>query len=230
MTANGFVREGGVTMLGTVDSVMYAGTDQFQRFQYPSALPAATLERIEALAAKLALGVGFTHGMFNVEMRIDPASGEPRVIEMNPRAAGQFYDLFERVDGASLFDVLLALECGEEPRVRRREGRQRHAARYVLRDLLGAGLARWPSARKIEALRSRHPGVLAMVYPKRGASLRREVKWLGSYRYGVFNLGADSVEAMHERFRRVCADFEFLLAGEARAGEDAFPVAALGDD
>src|SRR5205823_15119420 len=40
VTANGYVRDGKVTMLGTVDSLMYPGTDQFQRFQYPSALPA----------------------------------------------------------------------------------------------------------------------------------------------------------------------------------------------
>jgi hypothetical protein len=39
VTANGFARAGQVTMLGTVDSVMYPGTDQFQRFQYPSSLP-----------------------------------------------------------------------------------------------------------------------------------------------------------------------------------------------
>jgi hypothetical protein len=34
VTANGYARHGRVTMLGTVDSIMYPGTDQFQRFQY----------------------------------------------------------------------------------------------------------------------------------------------------------------------------------------------------
>ena len=45
VTANGYARDGRVTMLGTVDSVMYPGTDQFQRFQYPSTLP---LEQLDA--------------------------------------------------------------------------------------------------------------------------------------------------------------------------------------
>src|SRR5260221_2158551 len=187
--ANGYVRNGAVTMLGTVDSIMYPGTDQFQRFQYPSSVPGETLERIDALAAKLVQGMGFTHGMFNVEMRIDPANARLRVIEINPRAAGQFYDLFERVDGYSLFEALLALECGEEPVVQRRQGRQRHAASFVLRDLTGEGLSRWPSAAEIQGLQARHPDVRAMIYPKRGADLAREMKWLGSYRYGGFNLG-----------------------------------------
>jgi biotin carboxylase len=115
VTANGFAINGQVTMLGTVDSIMYPGTDQFQRFQYPSALPPAQLERIDALATRLIEGIGFRHGMFNVEMRLDPASGEPRVIEINPRAAGQFFDLFERVDGYSLFEALLDLHAAASP-------------------------------------------------------------------------------------------------------------------
>jgi ATP-grasp domain len=209
ITANGFAREGRVTMLGTVDSIMYPGTDQFQRFQYPSSLPARDLERVDALAAKLIEGLGFRHGMFNVEMRVDPASGALRIIEINPRAAGQFYDLFERVDGYSLFEALLALECGEEPVVTRRQGRQQHAASFVLRDLAGEGLSRWPSRGELAALKAKHPDAHVMLYPKRGADLAREMKWLGSYRYGVFNLGGESLEEMFTRFHRICADITF---------------------
>jgi hypothetical protein len=216
VTANGFVRNGRVTMLGTVDSIMYPGTDQFQRFQYPSTLPPAALERIDALAARVLEGVGFGNGMFNIEMRIDPASGEPRIIEVNPRAAGQFFDLFERVDGYSLFEAMLAVHCGEEPVVRRREGRDRHAASFVLRDLAGQGLGRWPSGREIARLQARHPEAHVMIYAKRGADLRREMKWLGSYRYGVFNLGARSLEEMFAAFHRIYADIAFHPPGQRR--------------
>jgi len=209
VTANGYARDGRVAMLGTVDSVMYPGTDQFQRFQYPSTLPAETLSRIDALAARLLEGLGFRHGMFNIEMRVDPASGTLRVIEVNPRAAGQFYDLFERVDGYSLFEALLDLECGLAPRIRRGEGRQRHAASFVLRDLAGEGLSRWPSARRIARLRSEHPDAHVMIYRKRGADLKREMKWLGSYRYGVFNTGGATLEEMFGRFHRFCRDIDF---------------------
>ena len=225
-TANGFARQGKVTMLGTVDSIMYPGTDQFQRFQYPSSLPPAELARIDALATRLIEGMDFTHGMFNVEMRIDPHTGALGIIEINPRAAGQFYDLFERVDGYSLFEALLALDCGEEPVVLRRKGRQKHAASFVLRDLTGEGLSRWPSAAEIDGLQGRHPDARVMIYRKRGADLAREMKWLGSYRYGVFNLGGATLEDMFGQFHRLCAhitfhphghrlpDVEMLLAGD----------------
>jgi hypothetical protein len=209
VTANGYARGGKATMLATVDSIMYPGTDQFQRFQYPSALPAQQLARVDALAVRLIEGIGFDNGIFNVEMRIDPASGEPRVIEINPRAAGQFFDLVERVDGYSFFEAMLDVHAGREPRVRHREGRDRHAASFVLRDLAGEGLSRWPSRGEIAALQAANPDVHLMVYPKRGADLAREMKWLGSYRYGVFNLGAASLEDLAVRYERICRQITF---------------------
>jgi hypothetical protein len=209
VTANGYVRDGKVTMLGTVDSIMYAGTDQFQRFQYPSSHSACELARIDALATRLIEGMGLGTGLFNIEMRLDPASGQPRVIEINPRAAGQFYDLFERVDGYNLFEVVLALHCGEEPQVKLREGRQGHAASFVLRDLSGEGLSRWPSQRDLDALAARHGEGHLMVYRKRGADLAREMKWLGSYRYGVFNTGGATLDEMFASYARLVRDIDF---------------------
>jgi hypothetical protein len=220
VTANGFVRGGKVTMVGTVDSIMYPGTDQFQRFQYPSSHSAGELERVDALAIRLVEGLGLGNGMFNIEMRLDPASGQPRVIEINPRAAGQFYDLFERVDGFNLFDVLLALHCGDEPHLKHREGRQKHAASFVLRDLSGEGLSRWPSKRDVDALASRHGEGHLMMYRKRGADLAREMKWLGSYRYGVFNTGGATLDEMFASFARLARDIDFHPAGRRPDLED----------
>lgn len=209
VTVNGFAREGRITMLGVVDSLMYPGTDQFQRFQYPSALPHAVQANAEDAARRALAAVGFTHGMFNVELRVCAATGHPKVIEINPRAAGQFYDLFERVDGYNLFDALVALETGEEPRIRRREGASAVAASFVMRDLAGEGLGRWPRRGEIAALRSRHPEALIMFYLKRGADLRREMKWLGSYRYGIVNLGARSAGELLRAYDRIHREVAF---------------------
>ncbi len=228
VTANGYVREGRVTMLGTVDSIMYPGTDHFQRFQYPSALPAGQLEAVDALATRLIEGLGLRHGMFNVEMRVDPLSGAARVIEINPRAAGQFYDLFERVDGYCLFQALVELESGGVPTVRRGAGRHAHAASFVLRDLAGAGLARWPDAREVRELQAAHPDAHLMIYRKRGADLAREMKWLGSYRYGVYNAGAASREELQARFAQLCRQITFHPGGRLRAADEA--LATVGDD
>jgi hypothetical protein len=229
VTANGFARDGRVTMLGTVDSIMYPGTDQFQRFQYPSSLPPAQLSLIDALATRLLEGIGFDNGLFNVEMRMDPQSGEPRIIEINPRAAGQFFDLFERVDGYSMFDAMLDVHAGRDPVIRHREGRDRHAASFVLRDLSGEGLSRWPSRGEITRLRAANPEVHVMVYPKRGADLARELKWLGSYRYAVFNLGSASLDGLFGRFERVSRQITFHPAGHHLPDAESLRDEAAGD-
>jgi hypothetical protein len=209
VTVNGFAREGRVTMQGVVDSIMYPGTDQFQRFQYPSRLPFDLQERVEETATKALAAVGFRHGMFNVELRVCPASGHAKLIEINPRAAGQFFDLFERVDGYNAFDALVALEAGEEPRLRRRAGDSAVAASFVMRDLAGEGLSRWPGKGEIDALRGRHPEARLMIYRKRGADLRREIKWLGTYRYAVANLAARSSRELFAAYRRLHDDIDF---------------------
>jgi hypothetical protein len=54
-----------------------------------------------------------------------------------------------------------------------------------------------------------HPDAHVMIYPKRGADLAREMKWLGTYRYGVFNLGADSPDELFARFHRICEQITF---------------------
>ncbi len=231
VTANGYARNGLVTMLGTVDSIMYPGTDQFQRFQYPSSLPDEVLARIDSLAVRLLEGVGYSHGMFNIEMRYDPATGRLGVIEVNPRVAGQFYDLFERVDGYSPFDANIDLQCGLEPAVRRGAGADACAASFVLRDLSGEGLGRWPSKADVAALKARNADVRSMIYAKRGADLRREMKWLGSYRYGVFNLSAPGPEALFARFRRLWADIDFHPRGHRVPNVEALLAqASAGDD
>ena len=224
VTVNGFARDGAITMLGVVDSLMYPGTDQFQRFQYPSVLPAALQDGAESVARRALAAVGFTHGMFNVELRLCESTGHAKVIEINPRAAGQFYDLFERVDGYNLFDALVALETGEAPVVCRGQGRDAVAASFVMRDLSGEGLGRWPARGEIAALRARHPRARIMIYPKRGADLRREMKWLGSYRYGVVNLGAASRIELGAAYEAIHRDIGFHPRSRSRP---ATPTAGL---
>ena len=218
VTVNGYARAGEVTMLGVVDSIMYPGTDHFQRFQYPSSLPAEVQAHAEDVTRRALAALGFTHGVFNAELRLCAETGQAKVIEINPRASGQFFDLFEHVDGYNLFDILVALATGVVPEVRHREGRNRHAASFVLRDLHGTGLSRWPDRAEIDRLRERHREARIIVYRKRGAALRRELKWLGSYRYAVINLGAATPADLFAAFERIRADIDFHPREARRPG------------
>jgi hypothetical protein len=209
VTLDGFVDRGAVTMLGAVDSIMYPGTSAFERFEYPSRLPPEVQTRMQAMATRLVQALELHHGAFNVEFFYEAETDRITFLEINPRVAYQFADLYEKVDGFNLYDVVLALGLGETPRIARGQGAYRHAASFVLRDFAGAALTVHPTDEELAHVRAQHDDARLLIYVKRGASLAREMKWLGSYRYAVFNLGGKSVEDLHSRYRSVRSQLRF---------------------
>ena len=212
VTVEGIAHGGRVTILGIVDAVMYPGTIAFQRFEYPSALPGEVQARMHAIAAKTIRALGFDHGAFNVEMFHDPATGRVTVLEVNPRVAYQFADLYEKVEGFNTYDAVLALATGEAPALVKGRGRYRHAASFILRAFGRPRLKAFPDRARIAALQRRYADARLMVYVKGGAQLAREVKWLGSYRYAILNLGAMDGRQLVERYQRVKGELAFEFA------------------
>ncbi|MDH4174535.1 MAG: ATP-grasp domain-containing protein [Betaproteobacteria bacterium] len=198
---DGYVHEGSVHVLGVVDENMYPGTSAFCSFEYPSRVPAEAQAKMTALAAKLLAGMGYRHGFFNLEFSWDPASGRIAVIELNPRMASQLSYVYECVDGVRPYEALLALATGDAPPAIAVASRFSHAASFALRKFDGRPLAAHPTAEQLARARHEFPEAQLMLYLKRGASLTREMKWLGSYRYAVVNMAATSQQALYERFR-----------------------------
>lgn len=198
---DGYVHAGRAQVLGIIDENMYPGTSAFRSFEYPSRVPSAVQARMTALAEKLLGGLGYRHGFFNLEFCWDPESGRIAVIELNPRMASQLSYLYECVDGLRPYEMLLALAAGESPAGAQRAAPFRHAASFALRKFDGKPLAAHPTPEQLARVRREYPEAHLMLYLKRGASLAREMKWLGSYRYAVVNMAAGSPAALHERFR-----------------------------
>ena len=197
---DGFVHDGMVNVLGVIDEHMYPGTQAFHRFEYPSRVPPEVQRRMVALAGKLLAGIGYRHGFFNLELDWEPASGRLRVIELNPRMASQLAMFYEWVDGLSPYRMLLELACGEAPSLERRAPRYRAAASFALRKFDGKPLGADPSPEQLERVRREYPDARLMLYLKSGLALANEMKWLGSYRYAVVNMGASSGDELHQRF------------------------------
>jgi biotin carboxylase len=208
VNVDGYVRRGTAHCLGVVDSAMYPGTIAFQRFEYPSRLPEAIQLQLSRVALRALQAVGFDHGLFNVELFWRPRDGAISVIEINPRVAAQFADLYEKVDGTHLYQVLADLAVGREPRWTRRLGRCGAAASFTLREFDGAIKVR-PGRAEIETLRSSQPDAVLQTFIKRGASRRREMKWVGSYRYAALNLGGRDREELFRRFDAAMAGLSF---------------------
>ena len=204
LNIDGIASFGRASMLGVVDCVMYPGTQAFRRFEYPSSIPAALQARVETLAAQALDAIGFDHGAFNAEFLYDSESDRLRLIEVNPRLASQLADLYTRVDGINPYRVLLDLALGETPRLERGAGRYARATSFVFRKFDGRALARAPSRSQVARFVAAQPDAKLMLYLKRGAALAREMKWLGSYRYAVLNMGGTSATDLVERYRAAC--------------------------
>jgi hypothetical protein len=197
---DGYVDQGRVTVLGVIDENLFPGTYAFRNFEYPSRVPAEVQARMGELAAKVLPALGYRHGFFNMEFAWDEASGRIRIIEVNPRMASQLACFYEWVDGINPYRLLVNLACGETPSVERSTPQFRHAASFAFRKFDGKPLATHPTAEQLARVRRDYPDARLMLYLKRGLALANEMKWLGSYRYAVVNLGAGSSADLHQRF------------------------------
>lgn len=211
---DGYVHNGRVTVLGIVDEVMYPGTQAFMRFEYPSQLAPDLRQRMVALTEKLLTGLDYSHGFFNIELIVDARSGAIQIVEINPRMAAQIANLYRRVDGCDPYGMLLDLAVGEAPRSASGGGEFRAAASFVFRRFDGRGAGHVPTAAQIAAMHSRYPDARLILYLKRGAGLAREMKWLGSHRYAVLNLGGRDAADLHQRYEAIRLE----LALDAGAG------------
>jgi predicted ATP-grasp superfamily ATP-dependent carboligase len=131
VTLEGYVHGGRVTTIGVTDSVMYPGTNSFERFEYPSRQPEERLAELAGVAERLLPALGFDDGFFNVEFFV-PDSGAAKVIEVNARIASQFAPLARAVHGRSTYEALFEVALGRDP-VWSPEPADGVAVSYVLR-------------------------------------------------------------------------------------------------
>ena len=197
---DGYVFAGELRPLSIVESVMYPGTQAFMRFVYPCALPVAGRTRALEVARRFLQAVGFTHGLFNMEFFYDAARDCLTVIEFNPRMAAQFSDLYLRVDGLDLHRIALELAHGRDPTLLPRAAPTAGvAASFVYRSFDPAARPPLPAAAHRRALAHQFPDALLLVFPKTPGQIRRDFKWLDSYRYGILHLGGHDALDLHAR-------------------------------
>lgn len=131
-----------------------------------------------------------------------------KIVEVNPRLASQLADLYEKVDGLRVFDMLVELAQGRDPaQLARAAPTAGVAASFVWRTFDGAPPPPRVSAAARHWLARTYPDALLFEHHKRGYGLRREFKWLGSHRYATLNLGARDIAQLRARFEEICARF-----------------------
>jgi hypothetical protein len=205
VTLEGFVHAGRVTVIGVTDSVKYEGTNSFERFEYPSALPRQRLDELGELAAALVPAHGLDACFFNIEFFV-PDDGRAQIVELNPRIASQFSPLVEAVHGRPTYDALFALACGADPAW---DGSNPNgvAVSYVVRVFEDA---------LVEAVPEPQDGLEILVRP--GLRLSEQgTNDTASYRLAIFTEWGETREAALRRCRQRAQSLRFDL-DEAATG------------
>lgn len=200
VTLEGFVFNGEVTIMGITDSIMYSGTISFARFEYPSRLSSAVQERMIAISKKLIKGVGLDNTMFNIEFMYDKQQNKISIIEVNPRMAHQFADLYEKVDGTNGYRILLDIAAGQEPQFKNGNGQYACAASCVMRTFEQARVVSMPDKRMLAKIKKQFPDVRIELSASSGQVLKKHD--VQSYKYAIVNIGADSWPELFDRYEK----------------------------
>jgi biotin carboxylase len=200
VTLEGYVHDGAVTTIGITDSIKYPGTLSFERFDYPTALPAERRAELAAVAARVLPALGFDAGFFNVEFFV-PRDGAAQIIEVNGRIASQFAPLMLGVHGRSSYDALFELALGRDPRWDEGEP-SCVGVSYCLRVFEDA---------YVEAVPDPEPDLEVLVRP--GVLLSEQgANDAQSYRLAIFTGFGETREEAVERCRERAASLSFRLA------------------
>lgn len=211
VSLEGYVCRGKVRVIGIVDALMYPGTISFERFVYPSSLSDDVQHRMAQVAEKLMSGINYDNAFFNIEMMYNPATDRISIIEVNPKIASQFTDLFEKVDGISTYAPLLQIAAGDEPVFLRGQGDFKIAASCVLRTFENKRVLSVPSSQQIDNLVARFPDARVEICASQSKLLSDGMQDGKSYRYGLINIGADSEKELTTKLElcRSMLDFQF---------------------
>lgn len=199
VTLEGYAWQGRMTTIGVTDSVKYAGTNSFERFEYPTRLGPERQDELAGLAARVLPALAFDNGFFNVEFFV-PERGPARLIEVNGRIASQFAPLVQALHGRSTYDALFALACGDDPAwsPSRPDG---VAISYCLRAFEDAFVAAVPEPEE---------GLEVLVRPGLRLSEQGAANDVASYRLAIFaEVGesrAEAVERCRARARSLAFD------------------------
>ncbi len=201
-TLDGLVHQGEVQILGIVDSIMYPGTISFARFQTPSLLPDEARRRMADIAERFMLGIGYDQGLFNIEFFYDPTDHRVSIIEVNPRLASGFADLYEKVHGTNLFEIAARLACGRDPGFSADSGHFACAASFVERVFEDRQVVSVPGATDIAEVRRRFPESRVEISARTGGRLSDVMQDMASFRIALVHLGGTDVADLESKHRQ----------------------------
>lgn len=217
VSMEGYVFDHEVHVMGVIDAVMFPGTRSFSRWQYPSRLSQSVLDRMANIAKRFFTGIGYDNALFNMELFYNRETDKISIIEINPKIASQFPNLFLKVDGFSTYKTMLEVALGQSPTTALRRGKHAIAANCVLRTFSDQIVHSIPEQKQIDSVVARFEDSVVQIYATPGQKLSELVQDTESYRYGLIDLGASDESELESNFE-ICKQmlpFEFEPVAQA---------------
>lgn len=222
VTLDGYAYQGRVVPLGVVDSFFFPGSLSFQRFEYPSRLPAGVQERMARIAERVIRHIGLDRTFFDIEFFYREEDDSIWLIEINGRMSSQFAPLYRMVDGIDIYAMQLEMALGRDLGGREVWGPARNrrlvSASFVMRTFENGVVRRIPSGEDVRRLQRRFPEAFVEILVREGEKLSDELQDDESYRYALVDLAADDRKALLKRYDEAknFLPFEFEPIQQAR--------------
>ncbi|MDI5987116.1 hypothetical protein QLQ85_20215 [Halomonas sp. M4R5S39] len=213
-TLEGYVQHGEVHLTGVVDSIRDAWyRSVLLRYEYPSRLPDPVQQDMLAITRRVIAQIGYDAAPFNIEFYHDTQSDRLWVLEINSRISRSHAALFQLVDGAPQFQVMVDVALGVEPRMPHREGRYAVAAKQMLRVFEDGIVCRVPSAEEIRRVEQVFPGTTVEINVRERMRLSELLHQDSfSWELGVLFTGADTHDELLARIARCVEMLPFDIA------------------
>lgn len=173
-TLEGYVFEGNVRVYGIVDSVRGRNRSSFERYEYPSRLPKHVQLMMTDIAATVIKSIGLDNSPFNMEFFYEGKRDRIWLLEINARISKSHSPLFDKVEGAPHKEVMIDVALGRCPDYPLRQGRFRHAAKFMPR-VYGypedTRVIDAPDPDTVAAIEARFPGTEIQMHVTKGNTL-----------------------------------------------------------
>ncbi len=218
-TAEGYCVEDEPHVYALVETVLYPGSSNFQRYEYPASVPDDVADRMVDATERVIRRVGLGSSTFDIEYFWDEETDRIRLLEVNPRLSQAHAEITGLVDGAANLQAMVALGLGRDPRMPRREGPYAVAGRFFPRVFEDGVVTDEPDAARIEQVKRDIPGVASIVLAVHEGERLSELPEQDPYSYalGDLVLGAEDSAQLQARYEG-CLDALGLVVEEP--GED----------
>jgi biotin carboxylase len=167
-------------------------------------------ERIREATDSLLPQLGYDNATYNVEYFFQPKTEKLMLLEINPRLSQSHSDMFEKVDGASNFQIMLELALGREPDFPLRRGHYGCAAKFHVRVFEDGIVTHVPDSDDIQRIQEEFPETLIDLKVEQGTRLSDMIEQ-DSYSYDIahVHVGARDRKALLDTYNRILQALHF---------------------